>query len=66
MSHIQTRYVWIQERVGKGHIKIVAVPGARNPSDILTKSVSVPLLQKHMKTLNFVVVAGSELHRRLH
>ena len=38
--HIQTRYLWIQERVGEGHVKIVSVPGKINDSDILTKAVS--------------------------
>ena len=53
MRHIQTRFLWIQERVGEGHIKIIAVPGARNVSDILTKAVSGALLRQHLKTLGF-------------
>ena len=39
MRHIQTRYLWVQERVGEGHLKISSVPGTKNVADILTKCV---------------------------
>ena len=38
--HIQTRYLWIQERVGEGHVKIVSVPVKIGDSEILTKAIS--------------------------
>ena len=63
MRHIQTRYLWVQERVGEGHLKIACVPGAKNTSDILTKSVSGPQLWTHMKTLGYVVVQPSARQR---
>ena len=28
--HIQTRYLWLQERVSMGHLKVVHVPGKSN------------------------------------
>ena len=37
--HIQTRYLWLQERVAKNHLKVVHVPGKQNRSDVLTKLV---------------------------
>ncbi|CAK0865787.1 unnamed protein product [Prorocentrum cordatum] len=39
MRHVQSRYLWIQERVGKGDLSIAAVPGKNNVADVLTKSV---------------------------
>ncbi|CAK0892530.1 unnamed protein product [Prorocentrum cordatum] len=52
MRHVQSRYLWIQERVGKGDISIAAVPGKNNVADVLTKSVGGSLLRRHMATLN--------------
>ena len=43
--HIQTRYLWLQERVAKNHLKVVHVPGKQNRSDVLTKPV--PGTQMH-------------------
>ena len=37
--HIQTRYLWLQERVAMNHLKVEHIPGKRNRSDVLTKSV---------------------------
>ncbi len=45
MRHIQTRFLWVQERVAEGHIKITCVPGSRNVADVLTKAVSGALMR---------------------
>ena len=37
--HIQTRYLWLQERVAERHLKVHHVPGVKNKADVLTKSV---------------------------
>ncbi|CAK0821340.1 unnamed protein product, partial [Prorocentrum cordatum] len=52
MRHVQSRYLWIQERVGKGDLSIAAVPGKNNVADVLTKSVGGSRLRRHMATLN--------------
>ena len=46
--HVQTRYLWIQERVAANDINIVKVPGGENTADILTKVTPGTLLHKHM------------------
>jgi hypothetical protein len=51
--HVQTRYLWIQERVASGEVKIRKVPGTENVADILTKVLSGVLLWKHMATMGF-------------
>ena len=50
--HVQSRFLWIQERVSKGDLKIAAVPGKYNVADILTKCVGGVLLRRHSATLN--------------
>ena len=58
--HIHTQFLWVQERVGEGHIKISSVPGTRNVADILTKCTSGVLLARHMATAGF---EGAEPHK---
>ena len=43
--HIQTRFLWLQERVAENHLKVQHVPGKLNRADVLTKSV--PGVQMH-------------------
>ncbi|CAK0826208.1 unnamed protein product, partial [Prorocentrum cordatum] len=45
MRHVQSRYLWIQERVGKGDLSIAAVPGKNNVADVLTKSVGHQVME---------------------
>ena len=51
--HVQTRYLWIQNQVAMGAIKIVKVGTAHNYSDILTKVMPGVTIQKHMKTMGY-------------
>ncbi len=34
MRHMDTKYVWLQDKVGKGLFTIPKIKGAKNPSDI--------------------------------
>ena len=65
MRHIQTRYLWIQERVGEGHLKISSVPGTKNVADILTKCVPGVTLAKHAATAGFEHAAAHASQRGL-
>ena len=65
MRHIQTRYLWLQERVGCGHLVIKAVPGTKNPADVLTKSVSGKLMWKHLEPAFQRMREESRLHRKI-
>ncbi len=64
MRHIQTRYLWVQERVNDKHVKITAIPGAKNPADILTKSVTAVVLNTHLEALHFREETASMKQRR--
>lgn len=63
--HVQTRYLWIQDRVAKNDFSVVKVPTSENVSDILTKATSAVLLGKHMNTLGFREVTRSDLQKRV-
>ena len=65
MRHIQTRFLWVQERVGEGHIKITCVPGSKNVADVLTRAVSGALMQRHMATMGFSFCEPHERQRGL-
>ena len=52
--HIQTRYLWLQERVAENHLKVVHVPGKQNGSDVLTKSVPGTQMHKTMLKSGYV------------
>ena len=63
MRHIQTRYLWVQERVHEGHLKVLPVKGTQNPADVLTKPVSGQLRKKHLERIGFVHVSVSKEHK---
>ena len=41
MRHIQTRYLWLQERVAAKHLRLEKVRTDMNPADILTKILPI-------------------------
>ena len=54
--HIQTRYLWLQERVAMNHLKVEHIPGKRNRSDVLTKSVPGVQMKDTMNRSGFVLL----------
>ena len=46
MKHLDTKYFWLRDEVGKGKITLHYVPTAEMPADLLTKSLSVELTQR--------------------
>ncbi|CAE7854404.1 GIP [Symbiodinium necroappetens] len=64
--HVQTKYLWLQERVANDHLRIHKVPGECNTSDILTKSVGGPTLRKHLKVLGYRLTSTKDVgHKEL-
>ena len=37
LRHLQTRHLWLQNRIALGHLKLDVVAGEQNPADILRK-----------------------------
>ena len=54
--HVETRFLWLQERVALKHIRILKVNTCENPADVLTKPLSYAELVKHLKRLGEAVV----------
>jgi hypothetical protein len=40
VRHLEVRYLWLQDQVRRGSIKLVKVWGKENPADVLTKPMS--------------------------
>ena len=51
LRHVQTRYLWVQERVRRGEVAVSKVRGDRNPSDMLTKPMGKGKREYFMKMI---------------
>jgi len=51
MRHIQTRYLWLQERVALGHLVVRKVRGDNNVANVLTKAMTVALRERYCTEL---------------
>ena len=40
VRHLEVRYLWLQDKVRRGEIKLVKVWGKENPADVLTEPMS--------------------------
>lgn len=49
--HIETRFLWLQEKVGDKTINLARVPGKKNPADIGTKHVPAKNIQDCLERL---------------
>ena len=53
-KHIHLRYLYMQELITSGVVKIRKIAGTLNPADVFTKYVSKDTLNKHLPTLGYV------------
>ena len=53
MRHVQTRFLWIQERVRDGCISIEAIRGKNNPADLMTKALQGAVRMTFLNRLGF-------------
>ena len=51
LRHVQTRFLWTQERLLHGDFVLEKVPGEQNTADILTKAVAEALCMRHVEQL---------------
>ena len=49
--HVQTRYLWLQERVAPGHLSIQKIKTTYNIVDILTMAASRETSERHKRTI---------------
>ena len=58
IRHLDTRELWIQERVARGDIVIEKVRGEDNVADGLTKHVDKPKMDQYLSECGFVRRSG--------
>ena len=58
LRHVQTRYLWVQERCAAGDVAIEKVGTKDNFADILTKPCPAETIDKHMATCHQVFEEG--------
>ena len=63
VKHLSVKQLWAQECVKAFEIVVLKVPREENPSDVLTHSVSYPILDKQMEALHIRRGRGSEIER---
>ena len=56
--HIQTRYLWLQERVAEGHLTVHHVAGKKNKSDVLTKPVPGVQMKQTMENSGYLYLSS--------
>ena len=49
VRHIRVQYLWLQERVAEGELRVRKVAGEANPADLLTKGLAQELLSRHLR-----------------
>ena len=52
--HIQTRFLWLQERVSMDHLRVEHIPGKSNRADALTKSIPGVQMSETMQRCGYV------------
>jgi len=58
LKHVRTRYLWVQERVAQRDVKLVKIGTKSNFSDMLTKALTRPEIDKFMKAIGQVIREG--------
>ena len=57
-KHMDTQYLWIQERVNNNDFGLSKIPGSANPADLMTKHLDSGTMRRHMAALGLEVRDG--------
>ena len=49
--HVQTRFLWLQERVRRRHLSVLHIEGKKNPADLFTKALTRNEIIMHSEKL---------------
>ena len=55
-KHVDTQWLWVQQEVRRKRVHLRKIPGSENAADLMTKALSQPVIDKHMRELGFVYV----------
>ena len=58
LRHVQTRYLWVQERVANSELEVAKVGTDDNPADMCTKALSAEKSAKFMKMSGHCYLEG--------
>ena len=58
IRHLATADLWVQDRVRRGHFKLMKVLGSENPADLLTKHISKDVMMRHMERIGISAESG--------
>ena len=58
LRHIQTQFLWLQERVALKELSLSKVLGTANPADMLTKPLAQSELEKYLTYSGFSARSG--------
>ena len=61
LRHLDTNYLWIQEKAAKGYMNFKKVAGVDNGADLFTKTLSWNEIQSHIHKLNSQFVQNDEI-----
>ena len=58
VRHLDTQYLWVQQKLYNKAFKIKKVKGTENPADLQTKYVGQAEIEKQMTRMNFIHMDG--------
>ena len=58
VRHLHTADLWVQDKVRTGAFTLKKIAGENNTSDVLTKFVPRPLMNRHLQALNLRFESG--------
>ena len=58
LRHLNVRYLWLQDQLKGDNLKLVKVPGAENPADIVTKHLNAATSKRHLEGLCMKACSG--------
>ena len=56
--HIDTRFLWVQQKVTNGEVMLTKVKTQDNIADLMTKYVSQVDIERHLQTLGMYFMEG--------
>ena len=59
VRHLDTQFLWVQQKLGDRKLQLKKVKGTENTADLQTKYLSAKDVERIMAALGFVATAGS-------
>ena len=63
MRHMEVRWLWLQEEVRKGRVKVEKVWGKWNPADLMTKYLTAAEVEERSRRMGLEIVRVGEINR---